>query len=282
MHGFPVWFLLAFLWGGAQGDAKPEYPWLSHQPHEKLSERVLPPAGYRRIPTPAVSFGAWLRGLPVQPGRGVVRLHDGRQKANQDAHHIVLDIDVGEKNLQQCADAVMRLRAEFLRASAQEDQICFRFTSGDKHPWNRWMAGTRPQVRGNEVSWNEEANGWDASYQNFRRYLNSVFMWAGTYSLSRELLAVGDPRKVEVGDVFIQGGFPGHAVLVADVAENETGERVFLLVQSFMPAQDMHVLKNPEDSGNPWYTARNRGELRTPEWTFKYRNLKRFSDTGCP
>lgn len=54
---------------------------------------------------------------------------------------------------------------------------------------------------------------------------------------------------------------------------------VFLLAQSFMPAQDIHILKNPI-SGNlsPWYKLEETKSLVTPEWTFTYSNLKRFKD----
>ena len=72
--------------------------------------------------------------------------------------------------------------------------------------------------------------------------------------------------ELAAGDLFIKGGFPGHAVLVADVAENRaTGERRFLLVQSFMPAQEMHVLKNPANAdGSPWYPLAFGDRLVTP------------------
>ena len=90
----------------------------------------------------------------------------------------------------------------------------------------------------------------DSSYVTFRAYLDTVFMYAGSYSLARELEPVADPSTVMPGDVFVQGGFPGHAVLVADVTANARGERRFLLVQSYMPAQDVHVLVNPLDSRN--------------------------------
>ena len=75
-----------------------------------------PPAGYRRVAAIDSSFAAWLRGLPIKPGKPKVRLYNGETKGNQDAHHAVLDIDTGERDLQQCADALMRLRAEFLRS----------------------------------------------------------------------------------------------------------------------------------------------------------------------
>jgi hypothetical protein len=66
--------------------------------------------------------------------------------------------------------------------------------------------------------------------------MHVVLAYAGTYSLEHELKPVplGD---IEIGDVFVKGGFPGHAVLVADMVENSaTGEKRFLLIQSYMPA----------------------------------------------
>ena len=104
-----------------------------------------------------------------------------------------------------------------------------------------------------------------------------VFAYAGTYSLERELQKV--PRQnIQIGDVFIRGGFPGHAVLVADMVANPaTGEKRFLLIQSFMPAQEMHVLKNPAASdGSPWYPADFTGGLVTPEWSFPEGALHRW------
>jgi hypothetical protein len=44
------------------------------------------------------------------------------------------------------------------------------------------------------------------------------------------------------GHVLIQGGSPGHAVLLVDAA----GERLYLPAQSTMPARDIHRLKNRE------------------------------------
>jgi hypothetical protein len=83
---------------------------------------------------------------------------------------------------------------------------------------------------------------------------------------------------IEIGDVVIKGGFPGHAVLVADVVRNpSTGEKRFLLLQSYMPAQEIHVLKNPANAdGSPWYKTDIGLLLETPEWTFPHTALKRW------
>ncbi len=64
----------------------------------------------------------------------------------------------------------------------------------------------------------------DTDYAAFRKYMDYVFAYAGTYSLERELKPV-PLASLQIGDVFIKGGFPGHAVLVADVAENATRAR---------------------------------------------------------
>ena len=104
-----------------------------------------------------------------------------------------------------------------------------------------------------------------------------MFQYAGTLSLSKEMKPIA-VDELRAGDVFIRGGSPGHAVVVIDVVENEkTGEKAFLLAQSYMPAQEMHILVNPNNNGlNPWYSTNFEGKLKTPEWTFEKEELKRF------
>jgi hypothetical protein len=218
----------------------------------------------------------------MREGRPSVRLHDGSRKLNQLAHHLVIDIDTGQRDLQQCADAVMRLRAEYLFARGCHDAIAFDFTSGDRARWSDWRTGVRPIVQGNEVSWSQSAPP-DASYASFRKYLDMIFTYAGSASLARELRKVERPSNVEIGDVYIQGGFPGHAVLVVDVAVNDAGERAFLLAQSYMPAQDIHVLRSPVPWQSPWYRAKDTGSLLTPQWRFRHEDLRRFPPLeSCP
>jgi hypothetical protein len=256
--------------------APADYSWLqSGAGRDTLAERIAPPSGFRRAPAPAGGFADWLRRLPLHPGRPPVHLFNGHLKGNQEAHHAVVRLDVGARDLQQCADAVMRLRAEFLRDRGCDEDIAFRFTSGHRAAWTDWRRGLRPRITGSQVTWRPAAAP-DGSYASFRRYLESVFTYAGSASLSRELERVEDPARLAAGDVFIQGGFPGHAVLVADVAEDARGRRAFLLLQSYMPAQEVHVLRNPADPASPWYIARSRGTLETPEWTFRFEDLRRF------
>ena len=60
------------------------------------------------------------------------------------------------------------------------------------------------------------------------------------------------------------------------------GRRAVLLAQSYMPAQDIHVLRKPEAPDNPWYIIEGDGPLATPEWDFPAGSLRRFSEAGCP
>jgi hypothetical protein len=219
------------------------------------------------VPSPAGAFAEWLRGLPLEPAGTQVRLFDGRLKSRQDAHAAVVDLDVGSRDLQQCADAVIRLRAEYLWSSGRAAEIAFRFTDGFSLDWKRWAAGKRPAV-GRPTRW-VDGGGPDASRASFRRYLAVLMTYAGSLSLSREL----NPRRVagvHGGDVLVQGGSPGHAILVLDAVENAAGERLVMLGQSYMPAQQFHVLKNPADAaGSPWHRARSLespGGLVTAEW----------------
>ena len=75
----------------------------------RLERRIAVPRGYARVPVAKNSFAAWLRGLPLKPGTPPVYLYNGQKKANQGAHCAVVNIDTGKADLQQCADAVIRL-----------------------------------------------------------------------------------------------------------------------------------------------------------------------------
>lgn len=240
---------------------------------------IRPPIDFRRIAGDSGSYEEWLRHLPLKAPDAAVRLYDGRLKANQDVHFRVIDIDIGDGDLQQCADAVIRMRAEYLFGQRRLADICFNFTSGDTCRFDRWAAGYRAVVSGNFVTW-KKAAAPDSSYVSFRKYLDIVFTYAGSYSLAEELTPVPNLDSVSIGDIFIQGGFPGHAVFVVDMAvHSETGRKAVLLAQSYMPAQDIHILLNPRDSTiSPWYVIGRSDSLYTPEWTFSWTDLMRFEN----
>lgn len=253
------------------------FPWkTSYDYSQALLNNVIIPEDYQRISTDKNSFQSWLNHLPINLKDNKVYLFNGEEKYNQQAQYKVLDIDVGNKDLQQCADAVMRLRAEYLYASNQFEKIHFNYTNGVNISFSKWSSGFYPSLKGNKVVWTNSSN--NKSYESFKKYINNIFMYAGTSSLEKEMKSIA-LKDIEAGDVLIKGGFPGHAVIVLDVVvNNETNDKCFLIAQSYMPAQNIHVLNNPNnDNLSPWYSIKECIDvIETPEWTFYPNQLKRF------
>lgn len=242
-----------------------------------VRERILTPEGFERVSQPEGSFGEYLRNLPLKPHGSKVTYYNGDIKP-WDVHAAVLDLDVGSRDLQQCADSVIRLRAEYLYLKGFYDKIHFNFTNGFNAEYSKWIAGYRIDVSGNKAGWVKQGSG-GIDYTDFRKYLDMVFAYAGTLSLSKEMDNIS-VDEMQVGDVFLKGDSPGHCVIVLDMAKNtETGEMIFIAAQGYMPAQEMHIIKNPADpQENPWYPQKFGEELITPEWTFTKEQLYRFMD----
>lgn len=252
------------------------FSWQEYIPEKALVNNLKTPEGFSRINLDNNSYGDWLRHLPLKDDN-TVYLYNGEMKNNQSAQFKVLDIDVGDRDLQQCADAVMRLRAEYLFAQNDYEGIHFNYTNGFTNSFKKWSEGYYPKLTGNSVNWVASSSN-NSSYKSFKKYLINVFNYAGTASLSKELNQV-QLSEVMPGDVFIKGGFPGHAVIVLDVAINKVGEKCFLIAQSYMPAQNIHILKNPNKENSPWYFVNDIEQyVYTPEWTFEVNQLKRFKE----
>jgi Domain of unknown function (4846) len=253
---------LALLFCAASAHAAPRYDWSPPAGADTLAQRFPTLPGQTRVPVEIDSFGAFLRGLPLAPRGTKVKLFDGRDKPRQDVHAAVVAIDVGTRDLQQCADAVMRLRSEYLWS--RRHVIEFHPDPG------------RPRT----LRFDPSA---DASRAHFTAYMTRVFSEAGSASLQAELAPGRD--AVQPGDVLIQGGYPGHAVLVLDVSADANGHRRLLLGQSYMPAQSFHVLRDPSAADAPepaaWYDEAALDApagLMTPEWprAFHRADVRRF------
>jgi Domain of unknown function (4846) len=261
MYGllFPVLLCSVFCLGSAE-------------PGSTIKTRFHPPNGYQRKCSPPHSFAAFLQNLPLQPAGSRVHYYNGIEKPNE-VYDAVIQMDIGRKNLQQCADAVIRLRAEYLFSEKAYDLIRFTLTNGFELPYTKWQDGFRVIVNGNTCYFKKTAVPSN-DYASFRQYLDFIFSYAGTLSLSKSLQPK-NMSNIDIGDVFIVGGSPGHAIIVVDMAENKAGKKIFLLAQSYMPAQEIQVLKNFSGSAeSPWYSASANDKLITPEWTFLASQLK--------
>ena len=234
------------------------------------------PQGFSYVVDNDTAFSNWLLDLRLKKNN-IVYLYNGALKANQHAQYGVLDIDIGKKDLVQCADAVMKLRADHLFQQKKYDLIKFTATSGDELSFQRWLKGTRWKEKGNSlVTYNINKNMINIQNE-YNSFMQLVFSYCGTYSLSKQLKAIDQIDSMQAGDIFIQGGFPGHAITVMAVAKNNAGKKIFLLSQGYMPAQDIHILKNLNDPDlSPWYDLADIYPLYTPEWQFASRTLKRW------
>jgi Domain of unknown function (4846) len=243
-----------------------------------IQTRFPVPEGYVRTKETADSFGTFLRNLPLKPSGSLVKYYNGTSKANNDVYDAVVDLPIGNKDLHQCADAVMRLRADYLFKQKQFDLIHFNFTNGFRVDYSKWRDGYRIAVKGNKTSWVKTAKPSD-SYETYWSYMEMIFNYAGTASLSKEMKPIS-LANLQIGDVFIKGGFPGHAVIVVDVAVNPKNNlKLFMIAQSYMPAQELQILLDPSISSDNricWYSASFYSTLQTPEWTFNANQLKRF------
>jgi hypothetical protein len=232
--------------------------WAGDARSDTLIERYPTPAGWHRAE--ANDFGEFLRASPLAASGTPVRSFAGDviQHRYADA---VFELDVGTKDLQQCADSVLRLWAEYIRDKQPEQlpHLHFHATSGDDMPFARYQAGERFRVDNSDrlalvpASFSSDEVRW-------RTYLSDVFTYAGSRSLARDTSAAA---MVQPGDVLVDPGSPGHVVLVLDVATDIDGSTRYLVGQGFMPAQSFHVLI--DDDGSPWWRA-DQGLLRLPSW----------------
>ncbi|MBN2192628.1 MAG: hypothetical protein JW751_07405 [Polyangiaceae bacterium] len=252
------------------------YPWLTEKDADNttaLDARFAPPVGFSRILVPTGSFGAWLRSLPLAPADTPVRDYLGsvRYPVRESRILAVSSLDLSPVDLQQCADTVIRLHAEWRWAAGYRDHS-YRAAAGTELPFQRFVAGERVVGDGPRLTW-QRGRARLADHAALRAYLDMVFAWANTGSLARDARIV-PASEIRPGDFFVLPGNPGHAVLVLDLARSSVGGLRALIGQSYMPAQSFYVLRGP-DSG--WFPLDPPAKLHTPFWVpFPWSALRRL------
>ena len=249
----------------------------AYNPSEStIRNRFVPPKGFAWQTENAGTFADFLIHQTLLPEGFPVRNFKNEPTPYQMFHAAILDIDVGDRDLQQCADAWIRLYAEFLWKQKHFDEITFQFTSGQSLSWNDFKKGIRTLEEGERVRFVSKAK-FDDSYTNFRKYLDLVFQYAGTISLDRESVLVKNNRDIQVGDMIITPGSPGHCVIIVGIAKDKNGKKLYLLAERFLPAQDIHIIKNPKSRLSPWYELDvNAPVTVTAKYHFKPTTIKRF------
>lgn len=258
--------------------ARSDYGWTGQpgalEAESTLHERMVPPPGFHLIVPPPGSFGAFLLGLPLAAKDTPVRSFRGDVIVEATDPRIagVTTVDVGTRDLQQCADAVLRMHAEYKFLAKDDAALSYRAASKFPMPFSRWQQGDRIVPKGNDLDWTTGRGSTGRTHANLRSWLDTVFNYANTVSIARDALT---PARADVraGDFFVQGGWPGHAVLILAIAENTAGERRALLGQSYMPAQSFQVLAS---GGQPWFSLQA-DTVETPFWRpFAWSDLRRM------
>jgi hypothetical protein len=236
------------------------------------------PAGYERISIEDASFAAYLRNLSLLPDGAPVKYYDGSEKRNNEIYTAVAAIDIGFEDLQRASEICIRLRGEYLFESQQYRKIAFTISTHERISYVNWVEGLKITIEGKPY-WTKSPTEADR-YRTFRRYLEFIYTYAHIETLLDDVQRAS-LYDIQPGDMFIQATRPGHVVMVVDVAESrETGDRIFLLAQSYKPAQSFHVLLNPGDANlSPWYSiSAIDDKITTPEFIFYKRDLRRFRD----
>lgn len=241
---------------------------------QTIEERYKPPQGFKRVEVEPGSYQEFLRKQKLKPYGSKVLYHDGREKKKEHVYDSVLDVETGPRDLHQCADAIMLLRAEYLYANQRYDEIKFHFVSGFLTEYSKWMEGYRIDP---DTGYYPAGIPGDTSYETFREYMDMVFAYAGTLSMLNEAKPI-EPENIKIGDIFLDRG---HTIIIMDIAENAEGEKMFIVAQSYMPAQQTQILKNGNNPDiSPWYslnTVIKDKMIRTPEWKFNLSDLMEYN-----
>jgi hypothetical protein len=222
------------------------------------------------------SMGSWAYFLQHLPeSKGDILDYQGNPVSNQAKHFSLINYDVGTKDLQQCADALIRLRAEYLFSRQRFADIGFHFTNGDYYDWEAYCRGIRPAYthmrNGKTFATTERPVA--KTHQTLRAYLNIVYTYAGTVSLCRELKPT---NKLEIGTIVIAPGSPGHCSMIVNKAVFNKTDTLYKLAEGYMPAQSIYILANPyEPDLSPWYHLSAK-TISTASCTFSHFYLRKF------
>ncbi len=143
-----------------------------------IKTRVNIPEGYKRVIYSKGSYQEYLRNYKLKSFGSKIINYDDSEYYWQDGHIGILDIPVPKNGLQQCADALIRIRSEYLWNTNQKEKIGFNFTSGHYCSWIKYAEGYRPKIKGNKVTFHKTTLN-DHSKRNSYKYLNLIYMYSG-------------------------------------------------------------------------------------------------------
>jgi len=220
-----------------------------------------PANGYERKEVD--KFGVFYRIFAIVITEGI--LHTG-EKLNGfgSKYAAIFDYPIGKKDLHQCADAAIYMRTTFLNGGLgmrKPSEIKWHYTDGTNLSYQDFL----------------NKNNLENGKEGFFSYMENIFIYAGTWSIENYDTKSVSIEKLKIGDMMVEGGFPGHIVSIVDIIENDIGEKLYMLSQSFMPAQSNHILL--DDDGDVWFDLNKYDDIiPTPDWTFNKNSFRRFTN----
>lgn len=182
--------------------------------------------------------------------------------------------------VEQCADIVVRLVAEYANGNGNADEIVFRSLSGQRIEWKRWLQGRYAvNTDASAIIYHAGAARTETP-REFDEFLTFVMSYVNTASLRRDWREVA-PGDIQIGDVLIQpsclGAGMGHMSMVVDACEDSAGNRLYLFVDGYTPARVPVVRqREPNKPMSAWMTPKEYLEYmdqfgpgnfyRSPEW----------------
>ena len=213
--------------------------------YDRVITRFNAPAGYHCIVAKQGTFASYLQNLPLKPVYSRVKTYEGNYAFTDVYTSAVIDMKIGNKDIQQSAGAVIRLRAEYLFLQKRYKEIAFHFKNNFLCDYVHYAEGYR-YING---AWDLHA-GKNYDHKNFLSYLDLVFAHSDVFSLIKDLKKVNSAGRVSAGDVFIKDHSPAHCFIVIQVIENNKHQQRFLLAQGFAPAQEIQIVQY---DGNEWF-----------------------------
>ncbi|MDR2359171.1 MAG: DUF4846 domain-containing protein [Prevotellaceae bacterium] len=226
-----------------------------------VAARFGVPSGYHRTDTAPATFAFFLQRLPLLPPKTPVKFYDGvPNTASRPA--AVIDMETGDKNLQQNVQTAIRLWAEYLFEQQRFADIHFHINNGELIPYEQWAQGMKLVIN-RKAYWTKTPSN-PRLYQTFRRYLNFIFTNSDFQTLLQDL-ELSAATNIAPGDILVSGDDTGNdVVMVLDAAvHQETGETLVLLVSGGNPAQSIQVLQNTGENktSDAWFPVNNDGVL---------------------
>ena len=267
-------------WYGWVGDSSYPVPETTHTMWDRFTHSSL--RGFTQFAAEPESWCEWLRLLPLAAPGTPVKNYRGEIVVPGDDEHLaaVVAIDIGNQDIQQSADVVLRLFAEW-RWFVGDLLMLYLSDAKLELPLEKWRAGERLVSAGKQQKWvAQEPPQSKLDHAAFRAYLDSVFSSSDFRALIAESVAI-TPESLAPGAFFLHEGHPSEVVVVLDVATSRSGERAMILMQALNPAESIHVLRPTRDS--VWFPVHTNQPLQLPRTRpFSWKELRRMKPLRSP